>query len=172
MERLYAHVGSRNAALQQRPEVLKAIGMYAAIHVLSRMVNNLMRVVGCQSFIRQQSVSIKSCASFDVLAYFPLQCALAAIRYYDGAKFSAALHDPHDCGFILSASSCNPALPFAQLYVSRLSADKSLIYFDFAAVAAQLASEEFILQGQTDAMQHEPSGFLGHSQIAGNFVAT
>src|SRR5439155_26047610 len=50
--------------------------------------------------------------------------------------------------------------------------DKSLIYFDFAAVAAQLASEEFILQGQTDAMQHEPSGFLGHSQIAGNFVAT
>src|SRR5438067_639246 len=109
MERLYAHVSSRYATLQQRPEVLQAVGVYAAIHVLSGMIDNLVRVVSCQSFIGKQSVSIESHTRFYVLANFRLQCALAAIRNDGSANLSAALHDSHDCGFIFPASSGNPA---------------------------------------------------------------
>ena len=45
MKRLYAHVGSRNPALKQRPEILKAVRVYATVYVLNRMVNNLVCVV-------------------------------------------------------------------------------------------------------------------------------
>src|SRR5205085_2456359 len=112
-----AYIGSRDAALQQRPEVLQAVGMYATIHVLSRMVNNLVRVIGCQSFIREQGISVESRSSFDVLAYFSLQCALAATRNNGSANLSSALHDSHNCGLVLSASSGNAALTFAQVHV-------------------------------------------------------
>src|SRR2546427_11462186 len=172
MERFHASIGSRYAALQQRPEVLKTVCVYAAIHVLSGMIYNLVRVIGCESFIREQGISVECCASFDMLAYFRLQCAPAAIRYNHGAKFPAALHNPHGCGFILPASSGDPALTFAQVHIACFPADEGFIYFYFAAIAAEFAPEEFILQGQTNAMQHEPSGLLRQSQIAGNFIAT
>src|SRR5438128_6142726 len=171
MKRLHAHVGSRNATLQQRPKILKAVGMYAAIHVLSRMVHNLVRVVGCQSLIREQSVSVESRASLHMLANLCLQRTLAAIWNDSSANLFSALHDPHDCGFIFPASSGIPALPLAQVHVPRLPADEGFIYFYFAAIAAELASKEFILQSKADAMQHGPSGFLSHLEIAGYLIA-
>ncbi len=44
MKRLYTNVGSSQPALEQRPEVLKAVRVYAAIYVLLRMIDDLMRV--------------------------------------------------------------------------------------------------------------------------------
>ena len=44
MERLYRNVSSRNAALQQRPEILKPVCMHAPIYILSRMVHDLMSI--------------------------------------------------------------------------------------------------------------------------------
>jgi hypothetical protein len=73
MERLYAHIGSRDATFQERPEILKAIGMHAAIYVLSRMVNDLMRIVRCQSFVGHERIAVESRASSYMLAYLPLQ---------------------------------------------------------------------------------------------------
>ncbi len=49
MKRFHANVGSRDAALEKRPEVLKAVGMYATVYVLNRMVNDLMRIVSFKS---------------------------------------------------------------------------------------------------------------------------
>ena len=45
MKRFHTHIRARDAALQQRPEVLKAVRVYATIHVLHGMVNNLVRVI-------------------------------------------------------------------------------------------------------------------------------
>jgi hypothetical protein len=54
--RLHADVGSRKAALQQRPEVLKAVGMNLAVYVHNCMVNHLMRVVTGKPIIGEQRV--------------------------------------------------------------------------------------------------------------------
>ena len=35
MKRFYAHIRSRNSALKQRPEILKAVRVYSSIHVLN-----------------------------------------------------------------------------------------------------------------------------------------
>src|SRR5213080_1736518 len=99
MKRFHANVGSRNPALQQRPEVLKAVGMYAAIYVLSRVVNDLMSVLAGQSLIRKQGVSIKSRASSDMLAYFILQYLATTTRNHAGTNLAAAFHDSNDSGF-------------------------------------------------------------------------
>jgi len=88
MKRFYRNIRARDAALEKRPEVLKAIRVYAAIYVLSGVVNDLMCVIACQPFIREQCIGIESRASFYMLADFTLQCLLLAIRY-DCGKFDS-----------------------------------------------------------------------------------
>src|SRR5664279_3441887 len=116
MERFDTHVGSRDAALQQRPKVLKAIRVNAAINVLSRMVNYLVSILACQPIVGQERIGIEGRASSDVLAYFLLQHGLATTRHHAGANLSAALQDAHDGGLVLCASSGNPALAFADVH--------------------------------------------------------
>ena len=72
MERFNANVGAADAALQERPEVLKAVRMDATVNVLHCMVYDLMRVFSSESFIRKQSVSVESRARLDVLFNFRL----------------------------------------------------------------------------------------------------
>ena len=57
MERLNTYVGTTDAALQQRPEVLKAVGVDATVDVLDSMIHNLMRVVGSKALIAEKEVS-------------------------------------------------------------------------------------------------------------------
>src|ERR1039458_8303243 len=113
MKRFHANIGSRNAALEQRPEVLKSVRMDAAIHILNGVVNNLVRVVARQTIVGEQGVGIESRASFYVLADFALQCVLLAIRYDCGANLPATFQDAHNCGLVLGSSPGNPALAFA-----------------------------------------------------------
>src|SRR5271155_200107 len=55
MKRFHANVGSRNATLEERPEILKAILVCTRpSYVLSRMVNDLVSVIACQIFIRER----------------------------------------------------------------------------------------------------------------------
>src|SRR5208282_2010820 len=169
MKRLNRNVGSRNAALEQRPEVLKAVGVYAAIHVLSRMVNDLVRVFGCQTFIRLQRIGIERRASGDVLAYFILQNLFATARNDSGANLAAlALVDSHDGGFIFSASASDAALAFRDVHVPSLAADEGFVYFDFAA---EFGAEEIILHDKPDAMEHKPCRLLSHFHVSRNLVA-
>src|SRR5437868_6536557 len=93
LQRFHANVGSRNTALEKRPEILKRVSVYAAIHVLRSVVNNLVRVIGCQSFIGKQRISVESRASFNVLANLCLQGTLAACRNDSSANLSPALQD-------------------------------------------------------------------------------
>jgi hypothetical protein len=60
MKRFDRHIRARDAALEKRPEVLKTVCVYAAIHVLNGMVNNLVRVVGSESFVGKQSIGVES----------------------------------------------------------------------------------------------------------------
>lgn len=73
MKRFDRNIRARDAALEEIPEVLQAIRMHAAIYVLSCVVNHLMRVVGCQSIVGHESITVEGRASGDMLAYFLLQ---------------------------------------------------------------------------------------------------
>ncbi len=70
MKRFDANVGSRNPALEQRPEVLKAIRVYATVHILSGMIYNLMRVISRQSVVGHERIAVERRASSNVLADF------------------------------------------------------------------------------------------------------
>src|SRR5260370_34438227 len=72
MKRFHADISSADPAFQQRPKILKAVGVHLAVHVLNRVVNDLMGVLSGQPFIRQQSIGVESRASFDVFLYFRL----------------------------------------------------------------------------------------------------
>ena len=73
MEWFDTNVASRDAALEQRPEVLKAVGVNLTINVLLGMVNNFVGVLGSQTVIGAQSIGVECRASFDVLLNFGLQ---------------------------------------------------------------------------------------------------
>ena len=165
MKRFDRHIRARDAALEQRPEVLKAVRVYAAIYVLNGMIHNLVRVIGSESLIGKQGIGVESRASFDMLADFALQCGLFAIRYDRGANLPAALQDAHDSSLVLGASSGNPALALTQVHVSRLAADERFVYFDFAS---EFASKEIILDSKPKALQHEPCRLLSDTQSAVN----
>jgi len=169
MKRFDRNVRPRNAALEKRPEILKAVGVYAAIYVLSRMVNDLMSVIRCQSVVGHERIAVERRASGDVFANFVLQHGLAATRDDGSADLPAPLQDAHDCGFVFRTSASNAALAFRDVHVPRFAADESLIDFDFAA---QLGPEEIVLHCKANPLQHKPCRLLGNLNVASNFVAT
>src|SRR5260370_1226873 len=105
MKRLHANVGSRNTALQQRPEILQPISVNATVNVLHGMVNNFVRVFRGESFIGFKGVRVESRASFDVLADFALQSMFLTIRNYRSANLPAALKNAHHGGLLFRAST-------------------------------------------------------------------
>ena len=55
------NVGSIQSALQQAPEVFKAVGVHAPVYVVLSMVDNFMHVIASQSVVGRRS-SVYSCA--------------------------------------------------------------------------------------------------------------
>ena len=68
MERFYTHIGSRDAPLEEAPEVLKAIGMHPAIDILDGVIHNLVRVVAGESAIGEKRIGVERGTRFHVLA--------------------------------------------------------------------------------------------------------
>src|SRR5437660_8292466 len=109
----HAHIGAADPALEQAPEVLKAVGMHAAIYIFRSVVNHLMRVIASKPVIGKQRVSVQRGSSFHVLFHFALQNLLTTATYDHGANFTAALKNAHNCGFVFPASSGDPSLSLA-----------------------------------------------------------
>jgi len=168
MKRFDRHIRARDAALQQTPEVFESVGVYAAIHVLSCVVNDLVSIVRCQSVIRHERIAVECRASGDMLANFLLQDSLATARNYRRTNLSAALQNAHDSSLVLGTSSGNPALTFGDVHISRFAADEGLVYFDFPA---EFGAKEIVLHRKPNALEHEPCRFLGNLHISRNLVA-
>src|SRR3989442_6751650 len=169
MERLYAHVSTRQAALQQRPEVLQAVRVYAAIHILNCMVNDLVLVFFVETFIAAHLVSEQCRASLDVLFHDWLQGVLQPIWDDLSANATATLQDSHDYSLVSETltRASDAALVNTLVHVASFATDEGLVRFDFAA---QFASEEFILYCKPNAMEHEPCGLLTYLHVTGNLV--
>ena len=65
MKRFHTHTGSRDSALEQRPEIFKAVGVYATVYILAGVVNHLMRIFSCKTFIGLEGIGVESSASSD-----------------------------------------------------------------------------------------------------------
>src|SRR5258708_5626924 len=168
MKRFHANVGSRNPALEKRPEILKPVGVDATVYVLSRMVNYLMRVVRCQSIVGHKRIAVERSASGDMLANFFLQDSLATAGNDGSANLSAALKDAHDGGLVLRSGASDAPLAFTQVHVSRFAANEGFVYFNFAA---QLGAEKIVLHRKANPLKHEPCRLLGNLHVAGDLVA-
>ena len=88
MEWLDTHVSSVDPALQQRPEVFKAVGVDASVDVFDSVIHNLVRVGSSQSLIRKQRIGVEGRARFDVLLDLRSQGSFLPTRYDDGANFA------------------------------------------------------------------------------------
>src|SRR5438876_2965444 len=100
MKRFHTHIGSRDAALQQRPEVLKAVSMHATVYILAGVVNYLMRIFSCETFIGLEGIGVEGSASSDMPAYLFLQHSFATARNHGCANCSATLpryQQPQSC---------------------------------------------------------------------------
>ena len=70
MERLNAHVGPADAALEQAPEVLQRVRVDLSVHVGDGVVDHLMRVLPGEPIVRPQVIAVERRARFDVLFHF------------------------------------------------------------------------------------------------------
>jgi hypothetical protein len=166
MERLNTHIGSIDAALEQTPEVLKAIGMNPPVDVLHGMVNNLMGIVAGKTFIGEKEVSIESRTSLDMLADLSLQDSLATGGNNAKANLPAALQDAHNGNLVLRSGSGDSPLLFGDVHVARFATDESLIRFDFAGEHTATV----IMHGLADAVEHEPCRLLSDSKRTGDLA--
>src|SRR5205807_2460019 len=91
MKRLNRNVSTANGSISERPEVLKAIGVYLAANILNSMVNHLMSVFGFKAIVGQQSIGIKRSSSSDMRLNFVLQGFLPAIGNHDGLHLAMFL---------------------------------------------------------------------------------
>lgn len=73
----------------------------------------------------------------------------------------------HYSGLVLGSSTSDAALAFAQMHISRLAADEGFVHFN---LSAEFLSEEMIMPGQSEALEHEPCGLLSDPEATGNFA--
>ena len=66
MKRLDSNVGSTKAALQQRPEVLQAVRVYATVNILFRMVHNVVNEVVAHLVVAYGIIRVDRRAVLDV----------------------------------------------------------------------------------------------------------
>ena len=67
MERLDTDIGSVDAAVQETPEVLKAISVNLSVNVFLSMVGNFVGIILSQPIIGVQGIEVEGRASFDML---------------------------------------------------------------------------------------------------------
>src|SRR5579862_5573894 len=81
MERLYAHIGSLEATLEQAPEILHPIGVNAPVNVTFRVINDFVSVaLLSESHVGHERIGVDMAARCDVLLNLSLNVMLAATR--------------------------------------------------------------------------------------------
>src|SRR5450432_3149488 len=141
MKRFYSNVGSLQAALQQRPEVLHAVDVNLSAHVSLGLVNDVMYETALQSVVvSDRIIGVNRAAILHSLENLILQSLSAHVRNDGSADLSQvaveyALHNR----LVLVRAFAFQLGAFALVHVLGDAANESLINFHFAALAANLA---------------------------------
>jgi hypothetical protein len=182
MKRLYSNVGSMQSALEKRPEILKAVRVYAALHVLDRMVNHVVRLEAGKFIVGDGIIGIELRSELDLIQNFDLQGLTLHVRHNlrpNAAKIAvkdshngSAAHVLHTVCVYGLASHAVEMLTAALVSIAHLPADECLIDFDLPlSVRSKLRAEGIVLHRQPDAVKHEPCRLLSDLHVSRNLVA-
>jgi hypothetical protein len=172
MKRFDTHIGSLDAALEQAPEVFKAVGMNTSIDIFEGMVDNLVLVLLGHLLVGHEGVGIDGTALSDMLDNLALQIVAAASGNHGGANLFTTVKQSHNGSLSGDASRAQMLTPSAiRVHVTSLATDESFIHFDFRLWTAEL-NQRSALQCKPDAMEHEPCGSLSDFQGTPHFIAT
>ena len=103
MKRFDTNIGSRDAALQQAPEVFEAVSVNLPVNVSFRMIHDLVGVFSGQSVIGCQSVGVQCRSDCDMLFNRGMKSGTLAICDYSSANPSPRSSAPNT-----TALSCPP----------------------------------------------------------------
>ena len=168
MKGLDADVGSFQAALQQRPEILDPVRVDIAIDVAFRVVDHLMHVIGIQSVVGAPCIAENVGAALDIFADESLKGRGAGIGDVPQANlFGFAIQQSHDDGLAATGPASARDLGFLVLvHEASRAADERFVNLE----VANRFLERAVLHRLADAMQHEPRGLLSDPQIAGDLA--
>src|SRR5947208_4843328 len=172
MKRLYSNVGSTQAALQQRPEILYALHVNLSINVFLKMVHELMIVFRFQIVVTSELVSHNRRAALNEVSHGSMYGGILAISDDSRFDFPAALKCADNYSLAVSAlhsDSVTESSAFALVHVSRFAADVSLINLNRPIRSAEFAAS-LVLQCLANPVQHEPSRLLSYSDGTGDLV--
>jgi len=131
------------------------------------MIYDLIAGTRFESLVGNPFVAVQGSSDLDMLFNLRLQALALAVGHNLCPDAAIAFQHSENDSLVLSSGSGNAPLPFAQVHVSSFPADESFVNL---YLAAHLATEYIVLQGETNAVKHEPCGFLGNAQIAGEFA--
>jgi hypothetical protein len=96
MEWFDAHISTVDAALEKRPEILKAVGVDAPVYIFNGVIDDRMSVLSSQSLVGEQGVSVESRSSLYMLFDLSLKCRFLAVWDNGCLDLSTALKNAHD----------------------------------------------------------------------------
>lgn len=169
MERFDTDICAVDATLQEAPKVLNTVCVYATINILHGRVYYLMRVLACQSALREQFIGVEGRTRLDMLLDFAVKCLPCPVRNDLSANLSAALKNSHHCGFVFAACASDTALFNIKVHIASLTAYESFVSL---TLAAHLLGERASLHSKANTLEHEPRGFLSDANGAMDFIRT
>ena len=177
MKRLNSNVGSLEAALQQRPEILHTVDMDLTSHVCLSLVNEVMHEAPLQAVVvGYRVIGVDLGSVLHVFKNLILQGLALDVRHDGSANFAEtpvkdALHDglvevrPERIDAVLRLG--------VAVHVLNLAADERLVNFNFGLRPAHLRrrAKRTIVQCSAEPLKHEPCRLLGNAKCAVNLHA-
>ena len=175
MKRLNSNVGSSKAALQQRPEVLKAVRVDATAYITLGMIHDAMNEVVAYFVVADSVVGINFRSVFDVLEQDILQGLAGHVRY----NFCSDLPQvPVKDSLNNRLAAMHTTLLYQPqltvlVHVLRESAHECFVGLKFGIRPAQLrrGTERPIMKCGAETLKHEPCRFLRYAKSAMNLHA-
>src|SRR5215210_2219691 len=157
MKRLDGNIRALEAALEETPKVLNAVGVNLAVNVLLRVVNHAVNVLLMKAAITLPSVREEFRARLNVASDFGVKRQLRGIAIHLCSDLAVTFEQAHNGDLAGAARAGNLPAVLAPVHVAGEAADVSLIGFH---LAAHLLLERAGLHRNADAVNHEPSGLL------------
>ena len=170
MKRFDINIRAFQSALEQRPEILKAVRVNKAFCVALHMVNDAPVIILVQIVVGHEGIGADRSALLNVRANVGAKLgALGSLNHlgYDLRGFVAfcPLQDALDGSLSYTGIANLRAAIF--VHVTGLSADVGLICF---TNPVHLATPKPVLHREPDAVKHEPSCFLSNAERPRQFA--
>lgn len=144
VERGNADVSSLEHPLEQRPEILDAIGVDQPTHVFVGMVDGFVDEIPIQSDVGLRFIGVDDGAGGAMLANDRLQFSGLGRRHDGCPDLTTTLQQAVDDSLTDAAPAPDSLLSFALVHVAGLAADERFIRFDCAAQLAESAGRRQI----------------------------